>query len=511
MITKEMIEDAYNEGFISIGTPYWNDGKDTVLFGKPFIRENDRITKALDQLDLVLPEKLDERDIPERILKAILSLDADMQSAITQILHDGGFWDSKEAAEAINDWVKREYPDGYELDGSYDDDLSYDEALEICDGKTAEDRYNNFKDIMGNYYDEACSDARWELFNECIKALNITAYEERKDNQDFDSFSLDVKPPIDKYLGQDFHTVVTLQGKGEYLGSNCDMDNNWLNIDEWDDSLENTAVAVLIRSQGIEPKQAFYYLKERSADWYSDCSSENFAEEDCDKTVSEIKKNSFLDSLGEEMANCAPNDSNNMSVVLLTHMTLEDHIGYEKDKSILAEKRICCGLVDMVCGGGSCLGVNLLHNTVIPKENIYSVEIDSLVNKIYGLTHEAWTYGDVSMLDSDKECNFIDLSEAPSLIEDLASRQHMKGVKGLGTAVNNIFTKSDLKLMAERNTGSMEVRNESNESVYSTYSVGRMLNHCLKIAAEVKNDSIENDINIIKNILRDNSSRAYSR
>ena len=65
--------------------------------------------------------------------------------------------------------------------------------------------------------------------------------------------------------------------------------------------------------------------------------------------------------------------------------------------------------------------------------------------------------------------------------------------------------------MAERNTGSMEVRNESNESVYSTYSVGRMLNHCLKIAAEVKNDSIENDINIIKNILRDNSSRAYSR
>lgn len=261
----------------------------------------------------------------------------------------------------------------------YDDYIREEDVKKILEGKTKEERYDIFWEIMSEHMTEYEFYEINYIANEICNDLGYIKH----DTEIEDILTNLIVFDYDTYLEEDYNINLIIDFNNQ--DSNSDF-NNSSNLE----NCKNNNLYTLLKKQGYSKKDYENNLK-----FLEDNKNEIMKDKynyDFDK-IEKLGGSKFLTSVKEEIDN---NQYEYLtSLVVLKKMTLEELINLDKI-TINTENEI--GLFNWHYGSGSLLEIQLEKDFVLDREkDIYHIQVEGSkqscgysVNEVYGLINSCW-------------------------------------------------------------------------------------------------------------------------
>lgn len=305
----------------------------------------------------------------------------------------------KTITQKIDEWISKNYPNGYEIDTDYNDELRDDQISKLLDKKHPKEA---FYDLINELYIETEYDIYQDLWKEFINDNIFT--ESQKDFlenneevlKDYLRDKLLLNYPYDHYLEQTVNCDIVIDN-GDQDAEFCRHDcyPNYIANDNIHSNLSRESGMMLIANlQGYSNKQFKNIYRQYAL-------SRMYDKQAKQKQLEE--KYPFITSCYNEIWECPTSQS---CFVICINISLEDLINWHENKEDvhIPKDIICTGLYNYWSGGGSLLEITLEKNIVIPKEKIAYLLPDEAwhtsqhqgilfgysIQNCYGLEYDAW-------------------------------------------------------------------------------------------------------------------------
>lgn len=307
------------------------------------------------------------------------------------------------------DWIKEEYPHGYEIYASYDDEISDDTICKLIrDNTEKKDKiYDNPLDALYDYlwdnYEDYIGDIEIDLWNEFLKNKNLTesekeyADENREELWDVFLDNINITIPYDHFLNQRVQCDLVIDNgdwNTEFSRHDC-FPNYEAHSNPHSNLSRESGMMLIGNLQGYSNKQIRNIWRQyRLARWY-----------DKENKKKELKeKYPYITSCYHEIWECP---SAQTCFVFCINLSLKELLEWHQNPTniTIPKKVTTMGLYNYWSGGGSLLEVQLEKDIVIPKENVAYLLPDEAwttsqnrgtkygysIRECYGMCYDAWT------------------------------------------------------------------------------------------------------------------------
>ena len=290
----------------------------------------------------------------------------------------------------IEDWIKKNYPDGYTIYRDYHDNLSPDTILDYLEQENPMDAfYEHIRQIYGDYYNsEIVSDVYNDIVNDMTdeEARFMKKNEEECMTEVYEN--LDIHFPYDDFLD-------------EKICCNIVIDNGDANTDFNAHTISPFYEAIFTKNRSNLSRESGMMLIAKLQDYRIKDFRKIFNACRYADTYGKTKKMKDLNQKYPFITSCYREikESNGplTAFVLCVKTTLREILAWNTEKTdIRISKNIeTCGLYDYWNGAGSNLEIHLEKDIVIPKEKVYCFMPDFCweysIENCYGMTSKAWT------------------------------------------------------------------------------------------------------------------------
>lgn len=292
--------------------------------------------------------------------------------------------------EKVTEWLKNSYlvenkgnyfSIEYEKQ-DYEDILSENDVLKILEGKTKEERYDIFWEIISEHMTEYEFYEINYLANEICNDLGYIEH----DTEIEDILTNLIAFDYDTYLEEDYNINLIIDF------NNQDSNSEFINSSNLE-NCKNNNLYTLLQKQGYTKKDYENNLK------FLEENKDKIMKNKYDYDYSKIENlggSIFLTTILEEIENNINYDYFT-SLVVLKKITLKELIENE-NFTINTINEI--GLFNWVYGSGSLLGIKLEKPIILNREkDIFKIQVENAsynneytVNQVYGLLDNSWKY-----------------------------------------------------------------------------------------------------------------------
>lgn len=292
--------------------------------------------------------------------------------------------------EKVTEWLKNNYlvenKDNYftiEYEKQdYDDYIREEDVKKILEGKTKEERYNIFWEIISEYMQEY---EFYEINYIANEICNDLGYIEH-DTEIEDILSNLIVFDYDAYLKEEYNVNLIIDFNNQ--DSNSDF-NNSSNLE----NCKNNNLYTLLKKQGYTKKDYdnnLEFLEKNKDKIMKDKYNYDYSK------IENLGGSVFLTTVFEEIKNNINYDYFT-SLVVLKKISLKELIENE-NFAINTKNEI--GLFNWVYGSGSLLGIKLEKPIILNREkDIFKIQVENAsynneytVNQVYGLLDNSWKY-----------------------------------------------------------------------------------------------------------------------
>ena len=292
--------------------------------------------------------------------------------------------------EKVTEWLKNSYlvenKDNYftiEYEKQdYDDYIREEDVKKILEGKTKEERYDIFWEIMSEHMQEY---EFYEINYIANEICNDLGYIEH-DTEIEDILTNLIVFDYDTYLEEDYNINLIIDF------NNQDSNSEFINSSNLE-NCKNNNLYTLLQKQGYTKKDYENNLK------FLEENKDKIMKNKYDYDYSKIENlggNVFLTTILEEIENNINYDYFT-SLVVLKKITLKELIENE-NFTINTINEI--GLFNWVYGSGSLLGIKLEKPIILNRDkDIFKIQVENAsysneytVNQVYGLLDNSWKY-----------------------------------------------------------------------------------------------------------------------
>lgn len=261
----------------------------------------------------------------------------------------------------------------------YDDFIREEDIKKILKGKTKEERYENFYELLNEF------DYQWEFdtIDEIASDFCNKYNYEQHDTEIQDILVNLIYFSYDTFLNDEYNVNIIIDFNNQDSDTEFSNSNNLENC-------KNNNLYTLLRKQGYSKKDYennLKFLKDNKENLMKDKYNYDF-----DK-IEKLGGSKFLTSVKEEIIN-------NMydyltTLVVLKKMSLRDLIEIE-EINVNTDNMI--GLFNECYGSGSLLEIKLEKDFILNREkDIYNIQVENCkqdfgysVNEVYGLINSCW-------------------------------------------------------------------------------------------------------------------------
>ncbi len=290
----------------------------------------------------------------------------------------------------IEDWIKKNYPDGYTIYRDYNDHLSPDMILECLEQKDPMDAfYEHVSEIYGDYYNsEIVSDVYNDIMNDMTDEEVRFMEENEEECMTVVYENLDIHVPYDDFLDEEICCDIVIDN------GDANTDFNAHNISPCYEAAITKNRSNLSRESGMMliAKLQDYRIKDFRKIFNACRYADTYGKTEKMKDLN--RKYPFITSCYREIKESTGPLT---AFVLCVKTTLREILAWNTEKTdIRISKNIeTCGLYDYWNGAGSNLEIHLEKDIVIPKEKVYRFVPDFYwgysIEECYGMTSKAWT------------------------------------------------------------------------------------------------------------------------
>ena len=290
----------------------------------------------------------------------------------------------------IEDWIKKNYPDGYTIYRDYNDHLSPDMILECLEQKDPMDAfYEHVSKIYGDYYNsEIVSDVYNDIMNDMTDEEVRFMEENEEECMTVVYENLDIHVPYDDFLDEEICCDIVIDN------GDSNTDFNAHTISPYCEAAVTKNRSNLSRESGMMliAKLQDYSIKDFRKIFNACRYADTYGKTEKMKDLN--WKYPFITSCYREIKGSTGSLT---AFVLCVKTTLREILAWNTEKTdIRISKNIeTCGLYDYWYGAGSNLEIHLEKDIVIPKEKVYRFVPDFYwdysIEECYGMTSKAWT------------------------------------------------------------------------------------------------------------------------
>ena len=300
----------------------------------------------------------------------------------------------KEMKQMVLNWIQDTYPNGYDVDADYDEELDSASINEILKSDHPKEAFADY--IVEAYLDREC-DVYTDIWNELVDDLDLPS--ELMDSY-YDELmevvkeNLSINMPFDHFKGQEVCSNLVVDNGDATTDFSYHDCYPLYNSDGFHHNLSrNSGMMLIAHLQGYSTKK-FRKLFNR----YKVAVSR----EETAKVEALKKAYPFVSSCYEELNGCTTSMT---AFVFCIKMTLGELLDFAEEKKDIAisHKVDCVGLCDFWNGAGGYMEVVLEKDMVIPKDKIFALLPDDAWNhtkdgvytgygitEIYGMCERAW-------------------------------------------------------------------------------------------------------------------------